>query len=207
MRLKVHVEADAALLEYREAVIYLTAAKPVSGAEVEVELREGVAITGCWPRWPDRMEERVAAWRVETYPRDFEERVLHSFGLRLDLAGAFKPTAHILRWELRERVVELSAERGGGLRAIVGPLAPGFRLIEWRGRLARLESLAHSYVTLKGESIRLLLELGDQLLVSGRVEYVPNSREAPFEVKLKGVRAGEREETLSLRLDDLALTA
>lgn len=200
--MKVHVEADAAGRRYRSAVVYLTSEEPVRG-ELALELREGVAVTGCWPRWPDEMGERSAVWRIETYPRNFGERVLHSFGIRLDLEGEANLSAEVVRWSVEGGVAALEARRGEGLRAFVGPLAPGYRVLRFEGRLSTIEASGLAYLVLEGQRVALELDAKGQGVLAGHLEYDPLPEELPFELKLRGARAAGVEKVLAVRLEDL----
>jgi hypothetical protein len=199
VHLKVHVEADAAGPRYRGAVVYLTSREPFEGV-LRLELREGVAVTGCWPRWPDKAGERSAAWRVEPYVRRFGGSALFSFGVRLDLEGRAELSASVGRWSAEGGVVELEAGRSGGLRAVVGPLAPGCKVLGFRGSLRVIEG-ALTYVVVEGEHAALRVSASG--LVTGYLEYEPIPCEMPFEVELKGLRVTSVERTLIVRLEDL----
>jgi len=199
--LKVHVEADAWPPRFRDAVVYLTSEGPLSG-EVVVRLREGVAVTGCWPRWPDEMGERVAVWRITPYERDLGGRRLLSFGVRLELAGEARLAVSVVRWEASGGVLRLEAAREGGLRAVVGPM-PSFRLLGSRGSVSTLGSPPARYVEVRGE--RVALEVAARGLVAGFLEYEPSEGELPFEVEVRGVGLGRVERVMVIRLPDLEL--
>ena len=200
VHLKVHVEADAIGPRYRGAVVYLSSEEPFGGALV-LKLRGKVAVTGCWPRWPDVMSERSAAWKVESYVRRFGARLLYSFGVRLDLEGVAELSASVDKWSAEGGTVELEACRSGGLKAVVGPLAPGYRLLSFKGSLRVIEAAPSTYVMIEGE--RVALQVNASGLVTGHLECVPLPSEMPFEVELKGLRVTSVERTLIVRLEDL----
>ncbi len=203
VRLKVHVEADAEPPRYRSSIVYLTADEPIEGAELVVRLKGGVAVTGFWPRRPDSADERGAAWRVDAYPRPFGDRVVYSFGVRLDLDGEARLSARVARWRARGPAVELEAAREGGLRAVVGPLAPGFRILGSLGALSLVGEPAARYVVVEGGLLRLELEVPPSPVVAGYLEYPPDPGELPFDAEVRGAEVSEVERTLVARLRDL----
>lgn len=198
--MKIHVEADAAGLKYKSAVVYLTSEKSFGGA-LALKLKEGVAATGCWPRWPDEMGERFASWRVEPYVRRFGDRLLHSFGVRLDLDGRAELFARVDRWSAEGGVVELEASRSGGLRAVVGPLARSCEVLSFEGSLRTVENAHLMYVVVEGEHVALRVSASG--LVAGYLECEPVPSELPFEVEVRGFQVTSEERVLLLRLEDL----
>jgi len=200
VHLKVHVEADAAGPKYRGAVVYLTSEKPFEGA-LTLALREGVAVTGCWPRWPDEMGERLATWRVEPYVRRFGNRSLYSFGVRLDLEGKAELSAKVDKWSAEGGVIELEACRGGGLKAVIGPLTRGYRVLSFTGSLRSVEAAPLAYMVVEGE--RVALRISAMGSVTGHLEYEPPPSEMPFELRLEGFRVTSAERELLVRLEDL----
>ena len=202
VHLKVHVEADAASSGCRSAVAYLTSEEPFEGV-LELRLREGIAVTGCWPRWPDEMSERSAVWRVEPYTRRFGNRVLYSFGVRLDLEGGVELSAAVDRWLAEGGIVELEARRKGGLRAVVGPLARSYRVLSSKGILRAVEAAPFTYIVLEGDCVAVRLHTEEQGVLAGHLEYQPSFEELPFELELKGFTVASVESVLLARLEDL----
>ncbi|MEM1810063.1 MAG: hypothetical protein QW448_04845 [Thermofilaceae archaeon] len=204
-QVKVHVEADADPPAYRSAVVYVTLGEPLEGVEILLRLREGVAVTGCWPRWPDRMGEREALWLATLYPRRFEGGIVYSFGVRLDLQGAPPEVLGNLRWGLRGRAIVLEAVREPRVRALVGPLRPGFKVLSSLGRLEVVGEPLARYIAIEGRSVALELEAPGQSVVSGYLEFEPEDGEMPFEVEVLGLTNPVFERTMIVRLRDLHL--
>lgn len=204
VHLKVHLEADVASSNCRSAVIYLTSEEPFEGV-LGLRLKEGIAITGCWPRWPDEMDERSAVWRVEPYTRHFGNRVLYSFGVRLDLEGRVQLSTVVDRWLAVGSIVELEARRKGGLRAVVGPLARSYRVLSFRGVLRAVAAAPFTYLVLEGDRVAIRLHTDEQGVLAGHLEYQPSFEELPFELELEGFTAASVESVLLARLEDLSV--
>ena len=202
VHLKIHVEADVAGPRYRDAVVYLTSEEPFEGA-LTLKLREGVAVTGCWPRWPDEMGEQSAVWRVEPYTRRFGNRVLYSFGVRLDLKGRVELSAVVDRWLAEGSVIVLEARREGGLKAVVGPLARSCRILSFKGILRMVDATPFTYIALEGDCVAVRLHAEEQGVLAGHLEYEPSFEELPFELELKGFTIASVESVLLARLEDL----
>lgn len=201
--MKIHIEADSEPFAYREAVVYITLDELVEGVELHLRLKEGVAVTDCWPRWPDRMGEREAVWFATLYPRRFEGGILYSFGVRLGLKGGAQTTIDALKWRAEGRAVVLEAIRGLGLRAVIGPLLPGFKILGSHGEVGIVGERGAQYVVVEGEAVSLRLELEEQGIVGGFVEYEPEPTEMPFEVEVRGIANPIFERKMVVRLQDL----
>jgi hypothetical protein len=204
IHLKIHVEADAASSSCRSAVVYLTSEEPFEGI-LGLRLKEGTAVTGCWPRWPDEMGEQSAVWRVEPYTRRFGNRVLYSFGVRLDLEGRVELSAVVDRWLAESGTVELEARREGGLKAVIGPLARSYRVLSSRGVLRAVEAAPFTYLVLEGDRVAVRLHTEEQGVLAGHLEYQPSFEELPFELELKGFTVAGVESVLLARLEDLSV--
>ncbi|MCS7104362.1 MAG: hypothetical protein NZ954_02195 [Thermofilaceae archaeon] len=204
VHVKVHVEADVQTLEYKGAVVYVTSTEPLEGCELTLKFKKGVAVTGCLPHWPNRIEENEASWKVLFYPRIFEDRILHSFGVRLDLKGYVKLTAKVTKWNLNGCLVELEAARDAGLKAVVGPLASKYRIVDFKGSLNTVSSLNLSYILVEGSYVNLVLETFEQGMLAGHLEYEPSPVEIPFKLTLTGLNNNYRvSKYLLARLKDL----
>lgn len=203
--MKIHVETDARPPTYRSAVVYATADRPFEGAAIIIRLKDGVAVTGCWPRWPEVMSGRSALWRATPYPRAFGDRTLYSFGIRLDLMGEAPITARVAEWRVEGGIVTLEASRRRGLRAAVGPLLPGFVVLDSRGAAKLIGGSSAYYVLVEGTDVRVRLKAPPQETASGFLEYEPEALEMPFEVRARGLDLLVVERVMVVRLWDLQL--
>lgn len=206
MEVKVVVEADAEEKVFRNAVVYLTSAKPFRGVELAVALREGLAVTDCWPRWPDDIQDLRLTWKAQSYPRHFTSRVRHSFGVRLRLSGPANLSARIREWRYAGGLVRLEASRPGGLKAVVGPFAESARVLEREGGLTRVSSGGVKYFIVKGERVQLSVEAVGGYVTTGYIEYAPGNLEMPFDVEIKARGRLRFKRQLIARLSDLYLT-
>lgn len=202
---KIHVEANTDPPAYREAVVYVTLGEPVEGVEIVLRLKESVTVTNCWPRWPDRMGEREALWLATLYPRRLKWGVVYSFGVRLDLQGRLDASLEAVKWEVEDRKVILEAVRKLGLKAVVGPLRPGFGIFDSLGEVEIVRGHGAGYIVIEGGNVAVKLKVAEQGTVSGYLEYEPEASEMPFEVEVRGLTNPTFERTLVLRLPDLHL--
>ncbi|RLE88960.1 MAG: hypothetical protein DRJ67_00610 [Thermoprotei archaeon] len=208
MRVKVVVEVDEASRKYKSSVIYLTSPSPFSGVRICVTLKPSIAITSCWPRWPDLIEGRRAVWVASSYSRDFGGRRLYSYGIRLELGGRARLPVVVRKWGRRGGLVELEVEGPEGLEALVGPLAPGYSILRARGRISTcpLQGRAYVFVREEGGLLSLALNVGLQGLLTGQLMYEPSPDELPFTLKVETLGPVEYEYSLVLRLADLLWT-
>jgi len=208
VKVKVVIEVDEAAREYKSSVIYLTSLSPFSSVKVYVELRPYVAVTSCWPKWPDLIEGRRAVWIASSYPRDFGGRRLYSYGIRLELRGKARLPVLVRKWRRSGRLIELEAEGPEGLEALIGPLAPGYSILRVRGRASTCPLQGCAYVIVREEEglLGLALDVGSQGLLTGQLMYRPGLEELPFTLEVEDPKPLEYEYELVLRLADLLWT-
>ncbi|MEM1508365.1 MAG: hypothetical protein QW291_02685 [Thermofilaceae archaeon] len=207
MKVKVVVEVDAEERVFRSAIIYLTSTKPFRGTELIIELRDGLAVTDCWPRWPDDIQDLRLIWKSNSYPRYFNpSKTRYSFGVRLRLSGPANLSARIHEWRYGDGLVKLEASRSEGLKAIVGPFTENARVFEKEGALAWVSNGGIRYFLVEGKCVRLYVEANGGYITTGCLEYTPKDLEMPFSVSIKTRSRSRSKKLLIARLSDLYLT-
>lgn len=206
MKVKIVVEADAEEKVFQNVTIYLTSIKPFKGTELTVKLREGLAVTDCWPRWPDEIQDLCLTWKSYSYPRYFNSsKIRYSFGVRLRLSGPADLSARIHEWCYGKGFVKLVASRSGGLKAIVGPFTENSHILGSEGALTWISSHGMKYFLIRGEWVRLCVEAIGGCMLTGYLEYVPEDLEMPFSVSIKTKEQIHSKKLLIARLSDLYL--
>ena len=205
--IQIVIEVDAVNGKLGHGTIYVNSENMQEMAEeLTVEFKDGISISNSWPKWPEKIEGKLAYWRIEPYIRHLKGKLLYSYGLRIDLLGVMYVPINLSKWYLEKDTIYLDAQVEKPMSAVIGPFIYKGYPISWRGKMRVEKGDNYDYIIISNSENEISLSAKIhpvQPLVTGFFEYEAEEREIP--IKVISPKNAEIKRRIIARLPDLLI--